>query len=431
MKNSKNFKTVAIILCIAAAIVLAYAAQGIYFSYTGKVETEYIFETDDKQVVSVNGFVVRDENRTENKKNISILEKTEGRTYVPVVSDSASVAKGQTIAISFENEQDAKAYNESLLLEEKIDHLTQLQNQGSVSHINVMTLNSEISSAVNDYMKIIESGDYSNLDEAAQSISYKITTRQLATGTKLDFSPLISDYIKQKKALLKTISGRKNVNTEYAGYFVSTVDGLESAANYSDIAEGKIDSAGVEKLLSAEGGKTENAFGKIIGQHTWYFVCNLPLSEASVVKTGYYVDVSFPDKGINNLSMSVQSVSSRAGETIAVVLKCTSMNREISALRKEKAQITVKTYSGLRISNEALTSDEAGTEGVYTLSGKRVSFKPLNIIHYGDNYVIATAVTYYNEDGSVDYKKTSENEIKAFDQVITKGRNLSDGKVIG
>ena len=72
MKNSKNFKTVVIMLCVAAAIVLAYAAQGIYFSYTGSVETEYIFQTEDKQTVSAEGFVVRDENRTENKKNLSM-----------------------------------------------------------------------------------------------------------------------------------------------------------------------------------------------------------------------------------------------------------------------------------------------------------------------------------------------------------------------
>ncbi len=431
MKKTQNFKTVVIMLCIAGAIVLAYAVQGIYFSYTGSVETEYIFETVDKQVVTAQGFVVRDENRTVNGKNISILEKGEERAYVPIVSDSASVAKEQTIAISFENEQDAKAYNESLALEEKIDHLVSLQNQGNVSHINVMTLNSEISSAVNEYMKIIESGDYSGLDDAVRTVSYKLTTRQLATGAKLNLSPLISEYKKQKKNLLKTIGTKRNVNTEYAGYFVSTVDGFESVADYKSIAEGKIDTEGVEKLLESEGTKTENAFGKIIGQHTWYFVCNLPLNESFSDRTGYYVNVSFPDKGIYDLPMSVESVSSRAGDSVAVVLKCTSMNRDISALRKERAQITVKTFSGLRISNEALTADENGTEGVYTLNGQRVAFKPVNIIHYGDNYVIATAVTYYNDDGSVDYYKTAEAEIKAFDRVITRGRNLSDGKVIG
>ena len=73
MKKSRNFKTVVIMLCIAGVIVLAYAVQGFYFSYTGSVETEYIFETEDKQVVTAEGFVVRDENRTQNKKNISVL----------------------------------------------------------------------------------------------------------------------------------------------------------------------------------------------------------------------------------------------------------------------------------------------------------------------------------------------------------------------
>ncbi len=431
MKRSKNFKTTIIILAVAVTIVLAYVVQGIYFSYTGSVQTEYIFETSDKQVVSVDSFIVRDENRSENGNNISILQKNDERVYVPIVSDSASVAKGETIALSFESESEAKAYNEALLLDEKIDHLTKLQDQGNFSHINVMTLNNEISSSVNDYMKIIESGDYTNLDETVRNISYKITTRQIATGTKLSFSPLLSQYRKEKRNLLKSVSGKKAVRTEYAGYFVSTVDGFENTASYDEIAKGGIDSAGVQKLLESKAQKQSAAFGKIIGQHTWYLVCNIPLAQASVIKTGYYVKVSFPDKGINDLDMSVESVSSRAGDTIAVVLKCTSMNKAISSLRKEKAQITVKTYTGLRISNEALTADENGTEGVYTLSGKRITFKPIDIIHYGDNYVIANAVTYYNDDGSVDYEKTAGAEIKAFDKVITKGRNLSDGKVIG
>lgn len=431
MKRSKNFKTTVIILAVAAAIVLAYVAQGIYFSYTGSVQTEYIFETSDKQVVSVDSFVVRDENRTEKKENISILKKNDSGVYVPIVSDSASVAKGETIALSFSSESEAKAYNEALLLNEKIEHLNQLQDQGNFNHINVMTLNSEISSSVNDYMKVIESGDYTNLDETVRNISYKITTRQIATGTKLDFSPLISQYRKEKKNLLKSVGAKKAVTTEYAGYFVSSVDGYEGTASYDEIAKGNIDAAGVEKLLNSKAQSHDGSFGKIIGQHTWYLVCNIPLAQASVIKTGYYVKVSFPDKGINDLDMSVESVSSRAGDVIAVVLKCTSMNKAISSLRKEKAQITVKTYTGLRISNEALTADENGTEGVYTLNGKRVAFKPVNIIHYGDNYVIASAVTYYNDDGSVDYEKTSSAEIKAFDRVITKGRNLSDGKVIG
>ncbi len=430
MNKSKDFKTVIILLSVTAVIVLAYVAQGIYFSYSGKVVTEYIFETSDKQVVSVDSFVVRDENRSGGKKNISILTKSDSRVYVPAVSDSESVAKNQTIALSFKNEEDAQAYNRSVELKDKIDHLEQLQDQGNLSHINVVTLNSEIASAVSDYMNLIDSGNYAGIDDMVRNISYKITTRQIATGTKLDFSSLISDYEKERKKLLKSIGTKKTVSTKYAGYFVSTVDGYESACDYQSIADGEIDNIQIQKLLDSKANKTKGAFGKIIGQHTWYLLCNIPLVEASVVKTGYYVKVSFPEKGIYNLDMSVHSVSSRAGESVGVVLKCTSMNEALSSLRKEKAQITVKTYDGLRINNDAIVTDDDGTQGVYTLSGNRVIFKPLEIIHYGDNYVIANAVTYYDKDGSVDIQKTSNAEIKAYDKVIIKGRNLSDGKVI-
>ena len=430
MKRSRDFKTVVVMLSIVAVIVIAYVAQGIYFSYTGNVKTEYIFQTADKQVVSVDGFVVRDENRTVKKKNISILKKSDERTYVPVVSDSASVAKNQTIAYSFKNREDAKAYNESVELESKIEHLEQLQNQSNLSHLNVVTLNSEISSAVNDYMKIIESGDYTNLDDAALKISYKITARQIATGNTIDFSSLVSSYKKQKKKLVKSISSKQSVTTKYAGYFVSTVDGYESAVDYDKIASGEINAEETTALLNSSPKTEENAFGKIIGQHTWYMVCNIPLVEASVIKTGYYVKVSFPEKGIYDLDMLVDSVSSRAGEKIAVVLKCTSMNQSISSLRKEKAEITVKTYNGLKINSSALTVNEEGEEGVFTLNGRRVVFKPVSVIHHGDNYVIVEKKVYYNEDGSEDIEKTSSREIKAFDQVIIKGRNLSDGKVI-
>ncbi len=430
MKKSKDFKTVVILLSVAAAIVLIYVIQGVYFSYSGKVITEYIFETSEKQVVPVDSFAVRDENRTGSKKNISILTKSDNRVYVPAVSDSESVAKNQTIALSFKNEAEAQAYNKSVELQDKIDHLEQLQDQGNLSHINVVTLNSEIASAVGNYMKLIDSGNYTGIDDAVRNLSYKITTRQIATGTKLDFSSIISEYSKERKRLLKSIGSKKAVSTKYAGYFVSNVDGYESVCDYQSIANGEIDNTQIEKLLKSKSSKSKGAFGKIIGQHTWYLLCNIPLTEASSVKTGYYVKVSFPERGIYDLDMSVHSVSGRAGDTVGVILKCTSMNEALSSLRKEKAQITVKTYNGLRISNDALVKDEkSGQQGVYTVSGNRVVFKPIEIIYYGENYVIAIPpANNKNENGESSVALGSE--IKAFDRVIVKGRNLSDGKLI-
>lgn len=435
MKRSKDFKTVLAMIIIVLSVVVLYIVKDMYFSKSS-LSSEYIFKTTDKQVVSVNSFVVRDENRVSGGKNLSILKRSDNRTYVPVVSDSASVAKNQTIAVSFKSKQDAKAYNEMKLLDEKIQHLDELQDQDNLSHLNVITLNSEIASTVNDYLSVIESGNYANLSESIRKISYKMTTREIAVGKKLNFKPLIKSYKAEKRQLSSSISSKYSVLTPYAGYFVSTVDGYESSFNYNKVADGKVDSAQAAKLLDVKPKSTDNAFGKIIGQHTWYLVCNMALVDASNIKKGYYVNVSFPEKGIYDVAMSVDNISSRAGDTVCVILKCTSMNRDLSSLRKERAEITITSYDGLRISNDALTSDETGQQGVYVLGGKRVVFKPINIIHYSSNYVIAVPYIYYKESDNpkkkekvIDYEKTDKVEIKAFDKVVW-GRNLYDGKIV-
>ena len=106
-KLSRDMKTVVIMLIVFGVIVLAYIGQDLYFSSAGKVETEYISMTSEKEVVSVNGFVVRDENRTDAAgEPLSILYMQDGRIYIPTVGDSTSVAFGDTIALSFANQQE-------------------------------------------------------------------------------------------------------------------------------------------------------------------------------------------------------------------------------------------------------------------------------------------------------------------------------------
>ena len=431
-KLSRDMKTVVVMLLIFAAIVLAYIAQDIYFSSSGKVETEYISLSTEKETVAVDGFVVRDENHTDDSgESVSILYTYDNRVFIPTVSDSTSVAFGDSIAVSFDEEKQAQNYQRSLELQNKISYLQSLQDQESLSYVNVVALNSEISSAIHNYLSLIDSNKLSSLEEAVQKINYKITTKQIATGTQLNITKLIKRYEKQKKSL-DAVSGQAfDVLSPYAGYFVSSVDGYESKFDFASLASETLTAAQVDALLKSEPDNYEGAYGKIIGQHTWYLLCNMPRGRASVVKKGYYVTVSFPEKGLYDLPMRVQSVSNRADDMVAVVFKCTLMNEALSSLRKEKAEITVKTYEGFRISNDALVDNEQGMNGVYVLSGRRVVFKPIQILYHADNHVMATAAVYYKENGEIDTEKTPDlPQLEAYDRVIVKGKNLYDGKVI-
>ena len=333
--------------------------------------------------------------------------------------------------MSFASETQAQNYQASQELQSKISYLQSLQDQESLSFVNVVALNSEISSAIHDYLELIDSNKLSSLEDAVRKVNYKITTKQIATGTQMNFSKLLKKYEKQMSSLDVASMQALPVRSPYAGYFVSHVDGFESAFDFSSLASDTVTTAQVDELLAGKAENTDGAYGKIIGQHTWYLLCKMPQNRASVVKKGYYVTVSFPEKGLYDLPMRVQSISNRTDGNVAVVFKCTLMNEALSALRKEKAEITVKTYEGFRISNDALVENKDGLTGVYVLSGKRVEFKPIQILYHADNHVIATAAVYYKSNGEIDEEKTPDLPVlEAYDRVIVKGKNLYDGKVI-
>ena len=85
-KLSRDMKTVVIMLIVFGVIILAYIVQDIYFSGAGKVETEYITQTEEKEVVSVSGFVVRDENRTGKRLDREVNLRQNERTHVPFLA---------------------------------------------------------------------------------------------------------------------------------------------------------------------------------------------------------------------------------------------------------------------------------------------------------------------------------------------------------
>ena len=449
-KRSREVKTVGIMLAVIAVIVLAYVIQDVYFSWSGDLRTDYLILSTEREIITADGIVIRDENRTEDGVGVSLLKMQADETYIPSVTDSTSVAAGDTIAYAFKSETQAQLYHEHMELEEKIEVLRSLQEQENLNYIDVVALNAEILSSVNDYMRMVDSGDLSALPQAVQTINYKLTTRQIADHeTFLDFTVQIQQLEEEMLQIEKKMQAPRLVTTPYAGYFVSGADGYESVFDYSVLQKESVSPDQVASLLQSRPRDTQGAFGKIIGQHTWYFLCNVPTSQIGSLAKGRYVDVSFPEKGIYDVSMRVQGLSEHSGETVALVLKCTSMNESLATLRKERAEITINTYDGYKISSEALR-EEYGLTGIYVLSGKVVCFKPITILHDASSYVVA--VSYRapepvktdepeTDDAllppETDGETTDESQqtpeypkLETYDRVILKGKNLYDGKVI-
>lgn len=431
MISKKDKKTVLIILIVFAVIVLAYVAKDLYFGYTGPIQTELLQPVKDHQNVSVQGFAVRDEAHYENGKNISILTMQNDKVYIPTVSDSASVAVGDSIAVQFDTKEQAELYARVRKLEKKINELEALQSLENPSLISATSLNSDISNALNAYLADVESGNYAALETAQQKLTSKISIKRLASGDDLKVASRIEKHAAKKAQLEKKIRTKSFVTSPYAGYFVSRIDGYEDAFDYQALERGNITTGQIDLLLKAEPSIPEQSIGKIIGQHSWFFVCNMSLTDASVLKKGHSVTVDFPKENLYEIPMKVHAISERDGDIVAVIFQCTQLNEAISRLRSETAEITVNTFEGFRISNEQLVKNKDGLTGVYVLAGKRVVFKPIRILYHANGYVIAAPAVYYLENGEVDTEKTPNlPQLENYDQLIVKGKNLYDGKVV-
>lgn len=435
MKGNKGQKfSVAVLILVAVSIVL-YIVQGMYFSRTGRIETEFALFTTQKEVLSAEGFAVRDESRIVEGKNSSILYKNSDKVYVPIVSDSVNVAKDDVIAVVFDSENQADTYLEVSDLKEKKANLERLKGLEDLGRINVIYQNSQIYSKVQNYSEILADGDLSLLSDVISDFAEDVTSKQISTGKSFDFDSLIEDYNKKINSLEAGLVAKGNVTSPFAGYFVSKVDGYENVKSYKDVSDKNISASEGQALIDSSAEAPKDAYGKIIGQHTWFLLFDVSLDDASIIQTGRSVSVDFPERSIYGVPMTVYDVSELKDNKITVTLKCKYLNDQLSVLRKEKLSITVEEYDGYRISNDALIKNSDGIDGVHVLAGNVAKFTPINILYYGDDFVIAEKYVAYktDEEGNkvVDTQKTaSYREIKAYDRIIVKGTNITDGKII-
>lgn len=435
MISEKDKKLLAIIAAVSGVLLVLWVVQNFYTSSTGKLVTEFALNYTQIESVHVEGFAVRDEGAVKNGKNSSFLYKNNSKYYVPLVEDSANVSNNDSIAIAFSDESSAVAYRDRAALKEKITALKELKSQGGLSYLNVVGLNSLIYSSVVEYADSVSDGKTEGFSKAADNFTQRLTTKQIATGEKLDFDAAINEYTQEYDALKHSLGNYQKVVAPRAGYFVSTVDGYENVVSYSDVAAKKLTCKSGEKLIGSQGEVYEDVYGKIVGQFTWYFVFDIAASQASTINEGSTVYVNFTSKGINDVKMTVYDITEAKDSVITVTLRCKMMNEDLVTLRKEKAEIVINSHNGLKINQKAIVKNDEGIDGVYVLSGNYVEFSPIDIKYYGDDYVIADKYYVIKKDEKgksyIDYEETDKlRSIKLYDNIIVKGKNLYDGKII-
>lgn len=431
--NSKKIRTLGAV--VLAFLVLLYVGYQAYQATHQSIRTETAMYGEVSDVLQAQGFILRNE---------TVIDESYSGVLSYRVADGSRVSRGGVIADIFSNESDAASQRELDQLDQEIENLQSLSQTANFYVANPSMLGDQIYSALEGISQLVNENDFSGLNTQKGELQNALIRRQLITGEESaeDYSQRISQLQSQRDTLAsQTGSATGSILAPEAGYFISTVDGLENVMDISQVES--ITVAQAEELLEQQPSSID-AVGKICQDFNWYAVC--VFDEDDMVRfegvEAVYLDIPFASTEQIPAKVLARNSDGESGKT-AVVFQCTTMDADIAAVRNEAIQVTVNTYSGVLVNERAIrfadveytTTDEAGNtvtqvqenvKGVYVLYGGQLEFVQVFTDQTVNGYAICRTDLTEEEQSML----VTDSTIQLYDQVVVEGTDLYDGKIV-
>lgn len=434
-KRSRRSKiTRRIIIGVVIALVLVYIVFLFIttnFLGSNNIVTETAYHSKAYDVIESRALVVRDED---------YISGSSGGIMIYNVSDGNKVTAGGTIATSYASQDDVAALQKVEELDERIAFLETLSTVNSSANIGIDTINSQINEQLTSLMHEINIHEFgANMTTAKENLMTSILRKQIITGEQGNLAEKITE-LKAERDAAKAVCGAPTgkIESQYAGYFVSKVDGYEKVFDTAKLDE--ITAADVENA-APDNIDPDAYIGKVIHNVNWYLLCPVSSDEATELShTDSAIKVRLPSVADDPIPAQIVCVNSyNEGKRALAVLQCNYMSNALSNLRKENVEIIVNEYEGLKISKSALHDDEVTyyeedaqgndiekkerVQGVYVQHGAELVFKQVNIAYAGSDFII---VNENPPEGAL----LNGSTVKLYDKVVIEGGDLFNGKIV-
>ena len=418
-KKKKNILTdksawINIVCAILVLGILVYLFHEVFYANYSAYETETVVDMTYQETLDVQGFIVRDESY--------IPGETQG-TVVPLVTDGNRVASADSVAVVCSSSEEAKNYSKLVEYKAELERYKELSEQTELNALNMEKLNREIDDIYTELLGIASKGSYDGLNDTVTDLENKLASKQIISSGSIDLGEKISDLSEDISTLESENIGNTEVYAPESGYYISSLDGYENTIAYTDVANVTV--AEIEAALASKPDKVQNTMGKIVGSYKWYIVCTIDSRYYNEFSVGQTRKINIPYYGYNNVAVAVESISKAQNGKSALVLSCNMMNDVYANMRIENIEIVLDEFSGYKVNSSAVRTekDENGQDVmvVYILRGNIMNVRRIEIIYDAGDYVIASDDTQ-TQNG---YRPVSR-----YDEVIVKGRNLSNGKSV-
>lgn len=407
-KIKKGLTGKTVLAVIGIALLVSYFIYQSMLLSKKTYTTQIVTRTSEYEYYSTDAYIVRDE---------SYITNDYTGTAVTMVKNGERVTKGDTVCLIFKDENAAKDYTSKGALEKEVERYERLMGQSNIQSFDVSSINNDIKNRCERFQFEIDGGDLKNLSARIDSLRDSITTLQIATGSGVTFQHKLNALRSELAKIGSSVSSYKSVVASAPGYFSAYTDGFEKTVSISDI--GSISPELLESIFLAQPTSVaNNVKGKLIKGFKWYILSIVENKYFGDLKIGDTVYVNMPHQSISRLPTKVHSFGNKGDEKTVLVLECSIMKDGLSDLRNVDLQVIIREHTGYKINREAIRVID-NNQGVFIKTGNLIKFRKINAVYSTEDYII-----------SVTPDENSSGYIKLYDEVILKGEDLYDGKLI-
>ncbi len=394
-------------IIIVVVLVFSYLMYQIVTVSKADIKTEVAIKDTVYNTINTKCFIVRDENYIENAKS---------GTAVSFIHNGGRVAAGDTVSIIFDDEKAASVYLRKSELQKEIDHYNELNGQANLHAVNMDSLDEKISKELASYLEAVDTLDFSSAIQKAEDFRNSVTSKQISTGSTLDYSKKLTELQKEFKKLNNKNYSYNEIRSKESGYYIEGADGYEDTVPFDKIDD--ITADDIKTAIKSSPEKiSKDVKGRTVSSFDWYICCVVKSEQMVNLKSDQPLYVNFPFAGVEKLPVDIYKIGEKSDKETLLILKCSLMNEILADLRIEDIEIVTDEYNGLKIKSSAVRTVD-GQTGVYVQCGNLINFRKIHIVYSGKDYSI------------VDNPDAESGYIRLYDSVVVKGVEMYDNKLV-
>ena len=403
----KNIGIVVVCLCI-----FSYSVFHISSLFAEEIGTIVVGPTTERTTTKLSGYIFRDAEL--------VYPKNYNGAVDYLVQNGEKVSAKSDLATVYSEGNSADIKDLLAVIDEQIALLRGTTDD--VPPVSKLTsLRKSASDAYYSIMKQMSSGAGLTID--ANKKKLLVSLNSIATLTDEDFKirETLNELEKIRAEMLSAGGDSEKISTDRSGYFYTTVDGYEDT--FSGIAAEKLTRSELLELFEnpVSDSSSAESIGKMSYDSTWYFAAEIDADAVEKFSEGEKYLVEFTSGGYFEIDMTVYRLLVDEGEDSAVIVFRSNVLPENFNFRRQTANVITSSVSGIYVPKSAVHRENF-ERVVYILKGSVVKLRHVEVIYDGADYYIVKE-NPETEDDKI-YLKSNE-------QLIVRGSNLFDGRILG